>query len=42
MVDRQNKVKELVSQDKPLAEILEQFNENESRLVTSIYKEISE
>ena len=42
MVKRQNKVKELVSQDKTLEETLEEFDENESRLVTSIYNEITE
>ncbi|MFH0759444.1 MAG: MBL fold metallo-hydrolase [Bacteroidota bacterium] len=41
MVERQEKVKMLISQDKTMAEVLEQFDENESRLVTSIYKEIS-
>jgi len=42
MVERQNKVKKSISQDKTLAEILEEFNENESRLVTSIYNELTE
>jgi glyoxylase-like metal-dependent hydrolase (beta-lactamase superfamily II) len=42
MVERQNKVKEFVSQDKSLEETLKEFNENESRLVTSIYNEITE
>lgn len=42
MVDRQKKVKKSISQDKDLAKILEEFNENESRLVTSIYNEIAE
>lgn len=41
MVERQNKVKELVSQDKTLEETLVEFDENESRLVTSIYNEIT-
>ena len=41
MVDRQNRVKELVSQGKTLEEILLEFNENEARLVTSIYNEVS-
>ena len=41
MVERQNKVKELVSQDKKLEETLIEFDENESRLVTSIYNEIT-
>ncbi len=42
MVERQNKVKELLSQDKTLEETLEEFDENESRLVTSIYNEITD
>jgi glyoxylase-like metal-dependent hydrolase (beta-lactamase superfamily II) len=42
MVERQNKVKEFVSQDKSLEETLKEFNENETRLVTSIYNEITE
>ncbi|MEN8229250.1 MAG: MBL fold metallo-hydrolase [Bacteroidota bacterium] len=42
MVERQKKVQVSVDQDKTLAEILEEFNENESRLVTSIYNEITE
>ncbi|RLD90120.1 MAG: hypothetical protein DRJ29_15900 [Bacteroidetes bacterium] len=42
MVERQNKVKEFVSQDKSLEETLKEFNENEARLVTSIYNEITE
>lgn len=42
MVERQSKVKDLVSQDKSLEETLREFNENESRLVTSIYSEITE
>jgi cyclase len=42
MVERQNKVKELVSQDKSLEETLKEFNENETRLVTSIYNELTE
>ncbi|MEN8203962.1 MAG: MBL fold metallo-hydrolase [Bacteroidota bacterium] len=42
MVERQNKVKALISQDKSLEETLAQFNENEARLVTSIYNEIKE
>ena len=41
MVERQNKVEELVNQDLTLEEILKKFNENESRLVTSIYNEIT-
>jgi glyoxylase-like metal-dependent hydrolase (beta-lactamase superfamily II) len=40
MVERQKKVKELISQDLTLEETLQQFNENEARLVTSIYNEI--
>ena len=42
MVERQNKVKELVGQGKTLEEVLGEFDENESRLVTSIYNEITE
>jgi len=42
MVERQNKVKELVSQNLTLEEILKEFDENESRLVTSIYNEITD
>jgi cyclase len=41
MEDRQVKVKELIGQDKDLEEVLAAFDENESRLVTSIYQEIS-
>ncbi len=40
MVERQDRVKELVSQDLTLEETLKEFNENESRLVTSIYNEV--
>jgi len=40
MVDKQNKVKELISLDLTLEEILEEFDKNEKRLVTSIYNEI--
>ena len=40
MVDRQLKVKDLVSQNKTKEEVLEEFEKNESRLVTSIYNEI--
>jgi len=40
MIDRQEEVKELISQDKSLDETLAQFNENEARLVTSIYNEL--
>jgi cyclase len=40
MVNRQNKVKELISMNQSLEEILENFEKNESRLVTSIYNEI--
>ena len=42
MVERQSKVKELVSQGKTLEEVLGEFDKNESRLVTSIYNEITE
>jgi cyclase len=40
MVNRQNKVKELISMNQSLEETLENFEKNESRLVTSIYNEI--
>jgi len=40
MVERQNKVKELIKQGKTQEETLAAFNENEARLVTSIYNEI--
>ncbi len=40
MVERQNRVKEYISQEKSMAEILTEFDENESRLVTSVYNEI--
>lgn len=40
MQERQQKVKESISQDKTLEETLEEFNENEARLVTSIFNEI--
>ena len=42
MIDRQKKVKDLVSQDKTLEETLTEFDESESRLVTSIYNEVTE
>lgn len=41
MVERQNKVKALVSQGKSLEETLKEFDENESRLVRSIYNEVT-
>jgi glyoxylase-like metal-dependent hydrolase (beta-lactamase superfamily II) len=41
MVERQEKVKELIGLDKNLTEILEEFGEDESRLVTSIYNELT-
>lgn len=41
MVERQEKVKSLIGQDKILAEVLEEFQENESRLVSSIYNELT-
>jgi len=41
MVDRQMKVQSLYKQDKTMAEVLDEFNENEARLVTSIYNEIA-
>lgn len=40
MVDRQNKVKELVRQGKTQEETLAAFEENEARLITSIYSEV--
>jgi glyoxylase-like metal-dependent hydrolase (beta-lactamase superfamily II) len=40
MVERQNKVKELISQGRSLEDTLESFEENEARLVTSIYNEV--
>lgn len=40
MVERQNKVKGLVGKGKSLEETLKEFNENEARLITSIYNEI--
>ena len=42
MVERQSKVKELVGEGKTLEEVLGEFDENETRLVTSIYSEITE
>jgi glyoxylase-like metal-dependent hydrolase (beta-lactamase superfamily II) len=42
MVERQNKVKALVSKDLTLEEVLKEFDENEVRLVTSIYNEVTE
>jgi len=42
MVERQNKVKELISKDRVMPEILGGFDANETRLVTSIYNEITE
>lgn len=41
MVERQNKVKALVSDGKSLEETLMEFDENESRLVKSIYNEVT-
>jgi cyclase len=41
MEKRQEKVKELMDQDLDLEKVLTYFNEDESRLVTSIYQEIS-
>jgi cyclase len=40
MVERQKKVKELINQAKTMEEVLAEFSEDESRLVTSIYNEI--
>jgi cyclase len=42
MVERQSKVKVLVSQGETLEGVLGEFDENESSLVTSIYNEITE
>lgn len=41
MVERQKKVKDLIDQGKTLDEVLAEFSEDESRLVTSIYNEIT-
>lgn len=41
MKQRQDKVKELMGQNMDLEKVLAQFDESESRLVTSIYQEIS-
>jgi len=41
MEKRQEKVKELMEQDLDLEKVLTYFDEDESRLVTSIYQEIS-
>ena len=41
MVDRQMKVQSLYKQDKTMAEVRDEFNENEARLVTSIYNEVA-
>lgn len=40
MVDRQNKVKALVVEGQSMEDVLESFEENEARLVTSIYNEV--
>jgi len=40
MIERQNKVNDFVSEDKNLEQTLSEFDENEARLVTSIYNEI--
>lgn len=42
MVERQQKVKDLIRQGKTLEEVLAEFSEGEARLVTSIYNEITE
>lgn len=42
MVDRQIAVDKCIGQDKSLDETLGEFNENEARLVTSIYNELKE
>jgi glyoxylase-like metal-dependent hydrolase (beta-lactamase superfamily II) len=41
METRQEKVKELMAEEMNLEEVLSHFDENESRLVTSIYQELS-
>ena len=41
MVERQSKVNELLDEGQSLKEVLGEFNENETRLVTSIYNEIT-
>lgn len=41
MIDRQISVKECIGQEKSLEETLAEFNENEARLVSSIYSEIT-
>ncbi|NQU87862.1 MAG: MBL fold metallo-hydrolase [Mariniphaga sp.] len=41
MIERQKKVKGLVGQDKTMEQVLAEFEENEARLVTSIYNEIT-
>jgi len=41
MVERQKKVKDLIEQSKTMEEVLAEFSEDESRLVTSIYNEIT-
>jgi len=41
MVERQNKVKQLMDRDEDLEGILASFKEDESRLVTSIYNELA-
>jgi len=42
MQKRQEKVKELIGKEMDLEEVLSQFDESESRLVTSIYQEITD
>jgi glyoxylase-like metal-dependent hydrolase (beta-lactamase superfamily II) len=41
MVQRQEKARELIRQDKSLSEVLDEFQENETRLITSIFNEIT-
>ena len=41
MIDRQIAVQECIDQEKTLEETLAEFNENEARLVSSIYGEIT-
>jgi len=42
MVERQEKVKKSIGEDKSLEEVLAEFGEDEARLVTSIYNELTE
>jgi len=42
MIKRQERVKKLIRQNKSLEEVLEEFDKNEARLVTSIFNETSD